>query len=256
MEARVAVLAVFKNEADILDEWLQHYLREGVGRFYLIDNDSDDNVRAVLSGYDPDVVQWYTDARRHAQVSIYNDALESRIKPDPWNPEWILVCDLDEFVYAPPRNDTIAAYLSRLPSNVTEVRVRWLMFGSSGHKEQPAEGVVAGFRWRARYPLHHAYTDYWKSIVRTSAIEALHVHEHAMLPGDACPPLLVDTETEETIADAPLRMNHYAVMSYGRFSRIKMVRGDVHTPSNDGFRDDHYFQRYDFKEVLDNDLHE
>ena len=38
----LAIVAVFKNEADVLDEWIQHYVLEGVSKLYLIDNGSTD----------------------------------------------------------------------------------------------------------------------------------------------------------------------------------------------------------------------
>ena len=33
----LSVLAIFKNEGHIINEWLNHYLLEGVDHFYLID---------------------------------------------------------------------------------------------------------------------------------------------------------------------------------------------------------------------------
>jgi Glycosyl transferase family 2 len=47
----VCILAIFKNEADGLEEWLQHYLDLGVSHFYLIDNDSTDNFMPIIEKY-------------------------------------------------------------------------------------------------------------------------------------------------------------------------------------------------------------
>jgi hypothetical protein len=250
-KTRLAVLAIFKNEADILDEWLQHYLREGVTRFYLIDNGSDDGFRDILARYDPDVVRWHTDNRRHAQIGIYNDELVSRIRPDA--DEWLLVCDLDEFVYTPRPGDTIAGFLSGVSPDVGDIWMKWLMFGSAGHKEQPAEGVIAGFQWRARAPVPHAYTDCWKSIVRITALDVLEIHPHRMGPSYVT--MRFDADSEEAVAMAPLRLNHYAIQSFDRFCRVKMVRGDAQSPESDAVRDHGYFERYDFHDVLDDGLH-
>ena len=39
----LSVLSIFKNESHILEEWLNHYINEGVDHFYLLNNNSDDN---------------------------------------------------------------------------------------------------------------------------------------------------------------------------------------------------------------------
>ena len=33
------IVAIFKNESHILEEWIQHYIKEGVQHFYLINNE-------------------------------------------------------------------------------------------------------------------------------------------------------------------------------------------------------------------------
>lgn len=40
---KLSVLAIFKNETMIIEEWMNHYLNEGVEHFYLIDNGSSDD---------------------------------------------------------------------------------------------------------------------------------------------------------------------------------------------------------------------
>ena len=39
----LSLIAIFKNESHILKEWIEHYINEGVDKFYLIDNGSTDN---------------------------------------------------------------------------------------------------------------------------------------------------------------------------------------------------------------------
>ena len=45
------VLSIFKNETMNLKLWLEHYLWQGVGHFYLIDNGSTDNPLSILQEY-------------------------------------------------------------------------------------------------------------------------------------------------------------------------------------------------------------
>lgn len=66
----LSVGAIFKNEAHILEEWIQHYLAEGVDHFYLIDNGSTDNFMEILNRY-TDKVTLYSDDTRYRQDERY-----------------------------------------------------------------------------------------------------------------------------------------------------------------------------------------
>lgn len=47
----LSIMAMFKNEAVIMKEWLDHHIAHGVDHFYLIDDYSTDNVLGVLASY-------------------------------------------------------------------------------------------------------------------------------------------------------------------------------------------------------------
>ena len=47
----LSTIAIFKNEEDILDEWIRHHLWQGVEHFYLINNGSTDNYLEILQPY-------------------------------------------------------------------------------------------------------------------------------------------------------------------------------------------------------------
>ena len=83
----LGILAAFKDEADVLDEWLRHYEGQGVERFYLIDNGSRDarQAEAILAAHGG--ITCITDPRRHAQTLLYNDALHHVVRSDPRAPE-------------------------------------------------------------------------------------------------------------------------------------------------------------------------
>ena len=44
----LAVVAILKNEAPYVREWVEYHLVAGVDHFYLYDNDSEDNLAEVL----------------------------------------------------------------------------------------------------------------------------------------------------------------------------------------------------------------
>ena len=47
----LSVLAMFKNESMIIQEWIKHYIEEGVEHFYLIDNGSTDDYYEKIKMY-------------------------------------------------------------------------------------------------------------------------------------------------------------------------------------------------------------
>ena len=47
----LAIVAMFKNESSILESWIEHYIKEGVQHFYLIDNGSTDDYQKILNPY-------------------------------------------------------------------------------------------------------------------------------------------------------------------------------------------------------------
>lgn len=47
----IALVSIFKNEGHIIEEWIEHYIKEGVDTFYLIDNGSTDNYIEKIQRY-------------------------------------------------------------------------------------------------------------------------------------------------------------------------------------------------------------
>ena len=47
----LVVVGIFKNEADILPEWLEHHLWQGVEHFFLIDNNSTDDWQSAVAPF-------------------------------------------------------------------------------------------------------------------------------------------------------------------------------------------------------------
>lgn len=230
----LAVLAIFKNERHILGEWLEHYLREGVDHFVMIDNGSEDAPLEVLQPYmDNGRITYHHDTTRHAQAALYNQyamSVKDRF-------EWWMIVDLDEFVYASRKGRTIAAELRDMPLDVNGIQLPWVPFGSNGHRAQPAS-VVCGFTRRAALKQWESQRIHLKMIVRAATLRAFHVHtceytvpEPRVVLGDgsASPNVAwrrVPT-SEAYHARAALRLNHYCLQSRDWWERIKCTRGDV-----------------------------
>jgi len=79
------VLAIFKNEARILDEWIRHYKWQGAECINLINNNSEDDFMQVL---EPWIQQGYVnlwhDSRRFSQSAAYTDLLPILRRRTKW----------------------------------------------------------------------------------------------------------------------------------------------------------------------------
>ena len=132
--AELAIVAQFRDEADVLGEWLEHHAREGAGHFYLIDNNSSDDYLPVLAPWlrrgmltlfsDPTPGRQRKNYNRWAlplapwlargAVTLFADPAPLRQRAN-YNAHalalarahaWVATLDLDEFLYArAPRAD-------------------------------------------------------------------------------------------------------------------------------------------------------
>jgi hypothetical protein len=227
----LGIIAMFKNEGHIIEEYLRHYRREGVSHFYLIANNSEDSGdKIALAVADDDVTVVYDD-RIQKQREAVNDVFQKHVRQSGL--DWVMHVDLDEFMWA-PNHHSIPNVLAGVSDSVATVRVHWTMFGSSGHIQQP-ELVVPNFRQRRAAP----ETFYTKSIDRVDKTDWINVH-------------FSTTRGMEIFDDANLRINHYAIQSWDYFRAVKMTRGDnVHKVN---VRDQRYFEKYDWNEVQDDGL--
>ena len=214
---------MMKNEAQGLDEWLQHYLSNGVDAVLLLDNGSDDESVAIALRFAPRV-HVHPAPRRHYQERYYNELAV------PWLSEQAIdilaVLDVDEFLFSRDGRPLKAALHDLFSDAATAlVWVRWSCFGSSGHVHQP-ESVRGGFTWRfdetksavpyANDGAAHACTESGKSIVRVSALRLLKVHLHVAAGA---------LNMIDRYDPGGLQLNHYAIQSSEWFSRVKMRRG-------------------------------
>lgn len=254
--------AILKNESSILKEWLEHYVKQGIQKFILIDNGSTDNTAEILQAYmTSGLVEYVYDPVRHDQIGKYNRYILPRVKA--LSVDWLVVVDLDEFIYA--RNNRLVDYLQYVSEDIGQISIPWKLFGSSNFIEQPSS-VIESFVKR------QGFTDDTvcniKSIVRVTALLELGIHEHSIQPKfrhvDA---LLQDIRASRTDAASsivkissdvleglPIHCNHYAIQSWRWFIDVKMTRGSANCSEHDHVRNAEYFKRYDYNEVEDTEL--
>lgn len=258
----LCLVAMFKNEACILNEWMAHYLKQGVNKFFLINNGSTDNFLPILQPYiNNHTVELINDDIKHAQEHCYNKYFLTKAKKY----QWVMVVDLDEFVYARKGYRTIPQYLHTLNDTISQVCIPWKIFGSNGHKVQP-QNVVKSFSKRINYnkedgfqgvikdKKNHKYS-FDKCIVRTKFLTQFGIHHHKTTNdnwitsdnnnNNLHPNRAFSKINEQILQHSYLHLNHYAIQSYDWFMAVKKTRGAANEAVSEYVRNESYFVAFD-----------
>jgi hypothetical protein len=152
----IAACMIFRDEAHILDEWLEYHLMLGIEHFFLYSHMSQDNYKEVLAPYIKNkqvtLVEWNFPRRRYApggggpypQVTAYDHALK-RLRGVA---NWIVVIDSDEFL-AQMSDVTLSDFLAQ-QGEIAGVVLNWAMFGTNGHVTPPAGLVIENYTRRGK----------------------------------------------------------------------------------------------------------
>ena len=264
----ICIVSMFKNEKHILNEWITHYINEGIDKLFLIDNCSTDNYEPTLEPFiKSGIVELIRDNRRYVQSLVCSTHIEKYKQY-----EWTIHCDLDEFIYSRKEFKTIKEYLKSVDNNISQICVPWKMFGSNGYdtleKAQP-QSVIKSFNKRGKYDSSKVIqgtidqTSFCKSIFRSNRISQMSVHEHKMTNGktDKLSPCNLNEIregfvpiSEELLREMPLHLNHYAIQSLTWFMEVKATRGDNCSEANNNVRDLNYFRAFDHNDIEDSEL--
>jgi len=230
----LSLLSIFKNESMNLKLWIEHYISEGVNKFYLIDNGSTDNPLDILNEYIQNgKVNYYYLPEPNKQVEHYRNIIVNENLKE--NTEWLIICDLDEFYYGYPKKlvETLNEY-----KNYDIVYSNWRMFGSDGHKKHP-DNIIKSIIWR-----EPDFSETKKFIFQPSKIDdfnKLTVH-------------YIKENDNSILENDKIRLNHYPIQSEEFFITVKMTRGDVAFKEWDTIRDMNYFYKYDKNKTYKDDV--
>ncbi|WP_160382234.1 glycosyltransferase family 2 protein [Pseudooceanicola pacificus] len=226
----LGLLAIMKNEAMNLDEWIRHHLWQGVDRIYLIDNGSTDDTAQVLA-------PWLASGRvsciscpephgqwHHYRKAIRNFSIRAQCR-------WLMLADLDEFWFRPD-GGTLPDLLADF-DKFDLIYTNWSIFGSSGLRGHP-DSIRRSLTLRRPGLGPHDST---KWILRTSSLHRtsqIGIHK------------VRGINSRRTVSDNErLRINHYIIQSEDYFRRVKMTRGSAALASRDSLRDMEYFRGID-----------
>jgi hypothetical protein len=141
----LSIVAIYRDEAPYMREWIEFHRIVGVEHFYLYNNFSADDHEAVLAPYvDEGIVTVHDWQVFPGQIPAFDDAARRHRE----HSRWIAFIDLDEFLFSPtlkPVPEILRDY-EQHPG----VLANWNVFGSSGHRTQPPGLVLENYLWRMK----------------------------------------------------------------------------------------------------------
>ncbi|KAK9677361.1 hypothetical protein RND81_11G138600 [Saponaria officinalis] len=202
------------NQAGFIREWIMYHGWLGIQRWFLYDNNSDDELKEVIS----DLNLENYNVSRHAwpwiksqEAGFAHCLLRARDQC-----EWVAFFDVDEFYNIPTSNLGNNA-LHDLVHNIStsspltgQIRIDCFNFGPSGLKVSPSEGVALGYTCRLKGNVRH------KSILRPEAVdESLlnRIHHFELKTGFA----------QRSLPHKIAMINHYKYQVWNVF-KAKFVR--------------------------------
>ncbi|XP_041998891.1 glycosyltransferase family 92 protein RCOM_0530710-like isoform X1 [Salvia splendens] len=164
---KMCVCTMLRNQARFLPEWIMYHGSVGVERWFIYDNNSDDEVDSLvgtLAGLGYNVSRHLWPWIKTQEAGFAHCVVRARDSC-----EWVGFIDVDEFLHLPSGSSSLYEDVIRplgAEEGVGEARVACHSFGPSGLREAPARGVMAGYTCRLAAPERH------KSIVRPEALDA------------------------------------------------------------------------------------
>ncbi|KAL2505309.1 protein of unknown function (DUF23) [Abeliophyllum distichum] len=161
----MCICTMLRNQARFLHEWVMYHGHIGVERWFIYDNNSDDDIEDVvetLVSKNYNITRYVWPWIKTQEAGFSHCALQASDSC-----EWVGFIDVDEFFHLPSGlslHDVIKKQ-SR-GSEVAELRVPCHSFGPSGLKKVPVKGVTVGYTCRLSGMERH------KSIVRPEALNS------------------------------------------------------------------------------------
>ena len=157
---RALAITCVKNEGAFLLEWLAHHRCCGFTDFLVFSNDCSDGTDAMLDRMA--AMGWLTHIRNdgpHDEGPQWSALKAANKHPMMQAADWVLFCDMDEFVNIHVGDRSVQALLAALPM-ATAIPLTWRMFGNAGvveYTDTPvtetfthAAPATFGWPWRAQ----------------------------------------------------------------------------------------------------------
>lgn len=231
----LSIIAMFKNESSIIEQWIQHYLLEGVDHFYLIDNGSDDDYEMKIKKYRKRITLIKDNYRQklNTQNVLINKYFLEIIKKES---TWVIICDIDEYIFNVNYNSTIKNYLMK-NSNVDKLFIPWKLFAANKLGTVIPDNLILSLTIRKKDI--NKSIGFGKSIVKCKNLIILETHNSS-----------VDGITKILTLNDELHCNHYKLISEKYFKDIKCKRGG----GQSGFTNNYTIKHFHLENKLYNEI--
>ena len=162
---KLALHAMFKNEADFLKEWLDFHFAHGVDFIRLTNDNSDDNFAAVLEPYRQMGILEWEDSIAHPDFYVREEFHKNKALRDLGKDyQWIAFIDSDEYIFPLP-GDELKTHLPQ-SEKCGGLVLNWLMYGTA-HVEKIEAGEFLIEKLNRRFPDLYAENYTMKTIVQS-----------------------------------------------------------------------------------------
>ena len=264
------LMSSVKNEAIYLLEWVAHHKALGFDDIFIATNDSDDGTAPLLRKLDANGFVKFSRNKcppdkipQHEGYKVLRD----RFEVDAC--DWLMILDVDEFLFVEGGDGTVGALTGQAPSDVDIIALNPLNFGTG---PAPKSGEMVTQRFQYRLPDKDRSNRSIKTITRNPA-RFKGAHNHHLVQPKPDQPLVVQradgstfTIAEKTklwtvLRNTPIEnvshdlafYNHYSIKSSEEYVlRQQRGRGAVAATSDDNKRHTaEYFYNRALADVLD-----
>lgn len=179
----IAIAVCVKDEASYIEEWVRFHRAVGIRHFYIYDNGSTDDTRAILRDLlDEDaltIIPWAgwmkdaaTETRLNGQVIVFAHAILNFGGAY----RWMAFIDVDEFLL-PKEGQTVEQALAAV-GDFPNVSLPWHMFATSGHEKRPNGPLTLSYTMRGADPMtRKENVSNFKCIVDPCEVIEVSVHQ-------------------------------------------------------------------------------
>ena len=224
----MSVVAIFKNEHEYMEEWLEHHVAQGFDHFYLYCNDPKKDNYPYFEKYKDKItlIDWVS-AKNNGWFSIQKQAYLDCVSKYADNTQFLALLDLDEFMTPTSDDMTIRSYIESLKSKwdtIKTFKIRRYNIGSGGHLYKPDGSLRDNYKTKEKKCSSYktmANTDYINKAISFGVHDFAYIkktgkiyndHFHYKLRTEY--PTACDDNYENEI---PIVINHYYFKSYEEY---------------------------------------
>lgn len=255
---KIGITSIQRDRGRYILEWIAFHMAVGFNKFYIYNHGHDELQKSILIK----LHQRFPNLIQPHHVDIETDRPQIVAYQHSWTNykdecDAMAFIDGDEFLFSPEKN--LPEELSKFfESDASALGVYWMIYGSSGHFEEPDGLIIENFTRHAKIELPE--NRHIKTIIRGGEpANILHSHLFQTARGtfDENQRLIDKPFMSEYIPSlGNFRLNHYLLQSYEYFQNKKKNSGQADLPREFiSERPDNYFHAHDRNEMDDGSIY-